>query len=250
MTNFKSRLQLDQTLYGLWSTLSSPNVAELIGGAGFDWLLFDSEHAPIELADLVSLLRAADRSPSALAVRISWNDEVLIKRVLDLGVQNLFIPFVENADEAQKAVQATRYPPNGKRGLAGATRASSYGRNRNYIEQASENICLIGQIETPEAVENIAEIAAVDGLDGVFIGPSDLSASMGYPGRADHPEVQGMIRNCAEQLNQLGKPAGILAPDELVARRYAKWGYRFIAAGVDASLLVRATDNLLKELLK
>lgn len=250
MSGFKSRLQLDQTLFGLWSTLSSPNVAELIAGAGFDWLLFDAEHAPIEIADLVSLLRAAQGSRSSLAVRIPWNDPVSIKRALDLGVQILFVPFVQNAAEARAAVQACRYPPNGRRGVAGATRASGYGRDQNYIEQANDGVCLIVQVETLDAIDRLEEISAVEGVSGVFIGPSDLSASMGYPGRADHPDVQAILQHSAEQLNRLGMPAGILAPDDATARRYAEWGYRFVAAGVDASLLVRATDDLLKGLRK
>lgn len=246
--SLKTRLEAGDTLFGLWSTLSSPNVAELLGGAGFDWILFDAEHAPIELSELVHLLRAARGSSAHLAVRVPWNDPVLIKRVLDLGVQTLFVHFVQNAEEAAAAVAACRYPPAGRRGVAGATRASDYGRDKSYLKQADMGLSIIVQIETLEALDNLERIAAVDGVDGVFVGPSDLSASMGHLGAPAHPEVQAKLKACAECLIALGKPAGILATDAKTARKYANWGYRFIAAGVDATLLVRATDQLFEEL--
>ena len=248
MRDFKSRLQEPRTLFGLWSTLSSPNVAELLGGADFDWILFDAEHSPIELSELVHLLRAAQGSSSSLAVRIPWNDPVLIKRVLDLGVETLLIPFVQNAAEAQAAVSACRYPPRGRRGVAGATRASGYGRNKSYLHEADAALTLIVQVETPEAVGNMEDIAAVDGVDAIFVGPSDLSASMGYLGQPEHQNVQDVLKSCADRLAAIGTPGGILATDVPSAKRYADWGYSFVAAGLDAVLLARAADSLLEDL--
>ena len=248
MNSVKSRLRAGERSFGLWSTLSSPNVAELIGGTNFDWLLFDAEHAPIELSDLVHLLRAAQSSPADVAVRIPWNDPVLIKRVLDLGAKNLLIPFVQYHVEAKAAVDASRYPPRGRRGVAGATRASGYGRDKSYLREADANLTLIVQVETPEAVSNLESIAACEGVDGVFIGPSDLSAAMGFLGQPTHPDVQNQIRDCVDRLRAVGTPAGILAADAATAKRYAEWGYTFVAAGVDAFLLMRAADQLLQEL--
>jgi 4-hydroxy-2-oxoheptanedioate aldolase len=248
MRGFKTRLEAGETLFGLWSTLSSPNVAELLGGAGFDWLLFDAEHSPVELSELVCLLRAAQASSANLAVRIPWNDAVMIKRALDLGVETLFVPFVQNAAEAQAVVSACRYPPAGRRGVAGATRASGYGRDKRYLKEADKSLCIIVQVETPEAVSNLEDISSVDGIDGVFVGPSDLSASMGYLGKPMHPDVQATLRACIERLAALEMPAGILATDAETAKHYANWGYRFIAAGVDAALLARATDQLLDDI--
>lgn len=248
MSNFKARLETGNTLFGLWSTLSSSNVAEILGGAGFDWLLFDAEHSPIELSELVHLLRAAQGSSASLAVRVPWNDPVLIKRALDLGVETLLIPFVQNAEEAKAAVTACRYPPAGRRGVAGATRASAYGRNKSYARNAEKNLSIVVQVETQEALENLEAIASVGGIDGVFLGPSDLSASMGFLGEPAHPDVQRKLHWCVDCLLELGKPAGILAADAEAAKRYATWGYRFIAAGVDAIMLVRAADQLLKDL--
>lgn len=248
MNKFVECLKSDQPQYGLWSALCSANAAELCAGAGFDWMLFDAEHSPVELAEIISLLRAANGSASALAVRVPWNDMVMIKRVLDLGAQTLFVPFVQNADEAQAAVSACRYPPNGVRGVAGSTRATRYGRDGGYHANANANTCLIVQVETVEAVGRLEEIASVDGVNGVFIGPGDLSASMGHLGKPDHPEVQKILRDCADRLNALGVPGGIMAGDVEKSRRYAEMGYRFIAAGVDTALLTTATDALIAEL--
>lgn len=241
---FKKRLLAGETLIGLWSSLCSPIAAEALADAGFDWLLFDSEHSPVEVAGLYPLLQAAASGSAEAIVRPAWNDKVLIKRVLDIGAQTILVPFVQNAAEARAAVAATRYPPEGIRGVAGSTRASRYGRAKDYFRIANREVCLLVQIETGEALEALAEIAGVDGVDGVFIGPSDLAASLGHLGNPGHEDVQRALHEAVDQLRLLGKPAGILATSPEDAGRYRDWGYQFVAAGVDLGLLVKAADRL------
>ena len=248
MTNtFKASLLSSKPLVGLWNSLCSPISAEALAQVGFDWLLFDSEHAPVEIAGLLPLLQAAAGGKSALVVRVAWNDKVLIKRALDLGAQNLLVPFVENPEEARQAVSATRYPPTGVRGVAGCTRASSYGLYPNYLNRANDNICLLVQIETKAALQNLASIATTTGVDGVFIGPSDLSASLGHLGNPGHDDVQKELRAALSQLQELKVPAGILAFNPEEARRYIDWGYSFIAVGADLGLLIGGAQRLLAE---
>ncbi|AML50452.1 HpcH/HpaI aldolase family protein [Falsihalocynthiibacter arcticus] len=246
---FKAALKSGTSQIGLWSSLCSPIGAELISGAGFDWLLFDSEHSPIEVSGLMPLLQAAAKSDSHSVVRVAWNDSVLIKRALDIGAQTILVPFVQNAQEATNAVAACKYPPLGIRGIAGATRASGFGRIPNYVTQANDEICVIVQVETKEALENIAEIAAVKGLDGIFIGPSDLSASLGHPGNPAHSDVQTAIQAAAKAINSYGLAAGILATSSADTAKYLKYGFTFVAAGVDTSLLTNAVDALRKNVL-
>ncbi|WP_367716601.1 HpcH/HpaI aldolase/citrate lyase family protein [Nitratireductor sp. GISD-1A_MAKvit] len=241
---FKKRLLAGDTLIGLWSSLCSPIAAEALADAGFDWLLFDSEHSPVEVAGLYPLLQAASRGSAEAIVRPAWNDKVLIKRVLDIGAQTVLVPFVQNADEARAAVAATRYPPEGIRGVAGSTRASRYGRAKDYFNIANREVCLLVQIETGEALEALGEIACVDGVDGVFIGPSDLAASLGHLGNPGQEDVQRALRGAVDQLREMGKPAGILATNPEDAKRYRDWGYQFVASGVDLGLLVKAADTL------
>ena len=243
--SFKARLLAGETQIGLWMSIPSPITAEALGYIGFDWLLFDTEHAPVEVAQLQPLLQAAQPGSSALAARPAWNDKVLIKKLLDIGAQTLLVPFVQNAEEARAAVQATRYPPDGIRGVAGLTRASRYGQAENYLNLANDQICVLVQIETQTAVDNLEEIAAVPGVDGVFVGPSDLSASLGYLGKPSAEPVQETLRSLAKRIDAMGKAPGILATNVEDAKRYRDWGYCFIAASVDLGLLVSSAKHVL-----
>ncbi len=240
---FKAAISAGKPQVGLWSTLSSSTTAELIAGAGFDWLLFDSEHSPVDIPRLADILRAASHGNHS-ALRVPWNDAVMIKRALDIGAQTIFVPFVQTPEEAATAVRACRYPPYGIRGVAGSTRASAYGRDSEYVHRANDEICVIVQVETKEALGKVGEIAAVEGVDGVFIGPSDLSASFGHLGNPTHPEMMTVLKDAAVAVQAAGKPAGILAGSADQANLYLSWGYTFVAAGVDTSLLTRAVDDL------
>ena len=241
---FKARLRAGETQWGLWSSLTSPVAAEALSLVGFDWMLFDTEHSPIEIASLQPILQAAATGTASAVARPAWNDKVLIKKLLDIGVQTLLVPFVETPEEAQAAVRATRYPPEGIRGVAGSTRASRYGTVPDYLKRANGEVCVLVQIETAQAMSGLEEIAAVEGVDGVFIGPSDLSASMGFLGNPAHPDVQEAIRTAAQRIVAAGKVPGILATNGDDAIRYRDWGYRFVAAAVDIGLLMGAARAL------
>jgi 4-hydroxy-2-oxoheptanedioate aldolase len=241
---FKAAIARGELQIGLWSSLCSNIVAEVIGDSGFDWILLDTEHSPNELPGLVSQMQALGGGTATPIVRPAWNDPVLIKRILDAGAQALLIPFVQNAEEAAAAVAATRYPPHGIRGITTSGRAARYGRVQGYLAGAAEELCLLVQVETGEALAAIESIAQVPGVDGVFIGPADLSASLGHLGNPAHPEVQDAIRGAAERLAKVGKPAGILTPNEAEARRYIEWGYTFVAVGSDLGVLTKNADAL------
>ena len=242
--SFKHAIAEGRLQIGLWSTLGSTVGAEILGDSGFDWLLLDTEHSPNELPDLLAQMQALGRSESSAIVRPAWNDTVLIKRILDIGAQSLLLPYVQNAEEATAAVAATRYPPAGVRGVTGSGRAARYGRVRDYAKRAHEELCVLVQVETRQALGELEAIAGVDGVDGVFIGPGDLAASMGFVGQPGHPEVQAAIRDAVSRLKAKGKPAGILTvnPDE--ARRYIDWGFTFVAVGIDLLLLAKGADSL------
>lgn len=244
---FKHALAKGQLQIGLWSSLCSNMAAEIIADSGFDWILFDTEHSPNEIPGLMHQLQAIERGTATPVVRAAWNDTVLLKRILDIGAQSVLIPFVQNADEARRAVAATRYPPQGIRGTAGSARGSRYGRVKDYLKKANSEICVLVQAETREALGQLEAIAKVDGIDGVFIGPSDLAASMGHIGELTHPEVQKAIEDAGRRLKALGKPAGILTLNEDEARRYISWGYTFVAVGADVGLLARSADALAKK---
>lgn len=244
---FKAALAERQRQIGMWSALASPVAAEILSSSGFDWVLIDMEHAPNDLAEVMAQAQALARDPVPVLVRPAWNDMVLIKRILDLGVQSLIVPFVQNAAEAAAAVAATRYPPEGVRGVAGGSRATQYGRVQGYHKNAADQIALVLQIETLEAVEQIDEIAALEGVDALFVGPADLAASMGHLGDINNAEVQAAIAGAAQRCHAAGKPIGTLAVDPPVAKRYFDMGYDFIAVGVDAVLFARAADALVKE---
>jgi 4-hydroxy-2-oxoheptanedioate aldolase len=241
---FKHDMAAGKLQIGLWCSLCSNIAAELVSYSGFDWLLLDTEHSPNEVPDILSQLQASARGTAQQIVRPAWNDPVLIKRYLDIGAQTLLLPYVQNAEEAKRAVEATRYPPHGIRGVTGSGRAAKFGRVTDYLKKANDEVCVIVQVETREALAKIDEIAKVPGVDGVFIGPSDLSASFGHIGNPAHPEVQAAIENAGKRIRAAGKGAGILTGNEDEARRYIGWGYNFVAVGTDLVLLAKATDTL------
>lgn len=247
VNKLKRALREGRPQIGLWSSLASHITVEIVAGAGFDWVLIDTEHAPNELTMVHRQLQAvgaAGEGAASAVVRPAWNDMVLFKRLLDIGVQSFLVPYVQNADEARLAVAATRYPPEGLRGVAVNTRASRYGRVKDYVHQARNEICLMLQIETRVALDNIEAIAAVDGVDGLFIGPSDLAASLGHIGDNAHPEARAATEDAVQRIQKTGKVAGILAPIEADARHWLERGCRFVAVGSDLGILARQSEAL------
>jgi 4-hydroxy-2-oxoheptanedioate aldolase len=241
---FKRALKANKPQIGLWSSLSSNYSVEVIAGAGFDWILLDCEHSPNDLENLLTQLQAAAPYPSHPVVRVPWNDMVTIKRVLDVGAQSLLIPYVSTAEEARAAVSYTRYPPAGARGVAGTTRATRFGRVKDYAKRAHEEICVLVQVETQGALDNIEAICAVDGVDGVFIGPADLHASLGYTGEIANPKVKPMIDEAIRRIRKAGKAPGILTPNEADAKHWLGCGGLFVAVGADVGILARGAEAL------
>lgn len=235
--HFKAALKSGLRQVGLWCTIPDPGVVELLAGAGYDWLLIDTEHSPMDAVSILPLLQAAAPYPVTPIVRPGWNNPVEIKKMLDCGAQTLLVPFVQNADEARAAVAATRYPPEGIRGVAGLTRATRYGAISDYAASAHEEICVLVQVETEEALRHIDAIAAVPGVDGIFIGPADLAASMGYAGQPTHPKVKTAILDATARIAAAGLPPGILSPNHDLLSAAAAHGAKFIAVGVDTGLL-------------
>lgn len=251
INTFKRAMKAGQPQIGLWSTLPSPYVSELIAGAGFDWLLLDTEHTPSDVPQMVQQLQAVAAArpreglgASHAVVRPAWNDKVMIKRYLDIGAQTLLLPFVQTPDEAQAAVDAVRYAPQGIRGMGGSMRGSNFGRDADYVAKAADEICVLVQVETGEALEQLEAIASVDGVDGVFIGPADLSASMGYPGNAAHPTMEATIDKALQRIRACGKAPGILATDPQRAQACLDKGALFVAVGMDMLLLRMGADAL------
>lgn len=249
LTNhFKRALQEKRPQIGLWLGLCSSYSAELLAGAGFDWLLIDGEHAPNNVQTVLGQLQAVAPYPSQPVVRPPWNDAVIIKQLLDVGAQTLLIPMIQNAEQARDAVRATRYPPHGVRGVGSAlARASRWNRVPDYLQQADEQMCVLVQIETREAVKNLEAILQVEGVDGVFIGPADLSADMGFAGNPQHLEVQRTIDDAIARIRAAGKAPGILMANKALAQRYLEAGALFVAVGVDTTLLARAAEALANE---
>ena len=241
---FKRALKAGKPQIGLWSTLSSSYTVEVVAGAGFDWLLLDTEHSPVDIENLLTQLQAAAPYASHPIVRIPWNDMVTVKRVLDVGAQSLLVPYVQNVEEARNAVAHTRYPPAGVRGVAGTTRATRFGRVKEYAKRAHEEICVLVQVETQSALQNIEAICAIDGVDGVFIGPADLHASLGHAGETANPKVKPMIDEAIRRIRKAGKAPGILTPNEADARHWLECGALFVAVGSDAGILARGADAL------
>jgi len=233
---------------GLWATIPSNSAMEIVAGAGYDWVVLDTEHTPSDLESvLVHLQVFAGYPASHPVVRVPWNDQVVLKRYLDIGAQTVLIPFICNAGEAREAVSYTRYPPKGVRGLGGTTRATRYGRIRDYPGQVERELCVLVQVETREALDEIEAICAVDGVDGVFIGPGDLHGSMGYAGRTDHPDVLVLIDDAIRRVRAAGKAPGVLTASVELARRWLDCGALFVAVGSDAGLLARGAEALVRQ---
>ncbi|OPY96646.1 hypothetical protein A5906_01865 [Bradyrhizobium sacchari] len=243
---FKAALAKGELQIGLWCCLADAVAAEICAGAGFDWMLLDSEHSPNDNRTILAQLQTVQAYPTTAMVRPPTGNAVTVKLLLDIGVQNLLIPMVDTAEQAKALVSATRFPPEGVRGVATQTRASRWGRVHHYLENARQEIGLFLQVETKAALSNIEEIARVDGVDGIFVGPSDLAATLGYLGEPTRLEVQREIEAAFRSVRAAGKPIGILAPDETLARRYIELGATFVAVGIDTMLLARATSALLK----
>jgi 4-hydroxy-2-oxoheptanedioate aldolase len=234
---FKAALADKEPQVGLWSSLCSNIVAEVLAGSGFDWILVDTEHAPNDIQDVLAQLQAMQGGTAEPVVRVAWNDTVLIKRVLDIGARSILVPFVQNAQEAAAAVAATRYPPLGVRGVSVAPRANRYGRVPNYHANAHKDMCVLVQVETRTAISQIEAIAAVEGVDGIFIGPADLAADMGYLGNTKHPEPQAMYAEGCKRIRAAGKAAGFLTADLEEAARCFEHGFTFVAVGSDLGVL-------------
>nr|WP_221189229.1 aldolase/citrate lyase family protein [Microbacterium proteolyticum] len=235
----------DRPLAGMWVCSGSAVVTEVAAGSGLDWLLLDMEHSATSLESVLTQLQVAAAYPVTPVVRVPWNDPVTIKRVLDLGAQNLIVPMISTADEARAAVAATRYPPAGIRGVGSAlARSARWNRVDGYLAEAVEHVSLTVQIETASGVANATEIAAVDGVDAVFVGPSDLSASMGLLGQQSHPEVVAAVHAVFAACRDSGTPVGVNAFDPAVAEAYLDAGADFVAVGADVALLARASEAL------
>jgi len=241
---FKRAIHAGTPQIGLWCSTCSPYVTEAVAGSGFDWLLLDTEHAPGDLREVMGQLQACLESTSHPIVRPAWNDMVLAKRYLDVGAQTLLVPYVQTEDEARQAVAHTRYPPRGVRGVGGTTRATRFGRVTDYFAKASEEICVLVQVESRLGLDNLDAIVAVDGVDGVFIGPSDLAAGLGHLGNPNHPEVRSAIDFAIRRVRELGKAPGFLTADEAHARHVLDQGALFVAVGIDLTLLARETEKL------
>jgi 4-hydroxy-2-oxoheptanedioate aldolase len=243
---FKRGLASGKTQIGLWCSLCSPMAAEILGDAGFDWIVIDTEHAPSDPYLVMQQLQATQAGTATAVARVAWNDAVLIKRLLDVGVSSLLVPYVQNEDEAARAVAAVRYPPRGVRGVATNNRATRYGRIADYAGKADGEICLLVQAETAQALARIEAMAKIDGLDGIFIGPADLAASMGHLGNPRHPDVRKAIDDAIRRIRKAGKAAGILTGHLDDAKEFIAGGANFVAVGSDAGILVNATSTLVK----
>lgn len=241
---FRADLINGKSLIGCWCSLANPITTEILGIAGFDWILLDGEHSPNDITTFVPQLMALKGSVSAPVVRPRWNDTVVIKQLLDAGFHNFLIPFVENALDAKRAVAATRYPPQGVRGVSVSQRNNNYGTVADYFKIVNDNIAVVAQIESRAGVVAIEEICATDGIDGIFIGPSDLAAGYGHLGNSAHPEVQDAMQKVIATAKKYKKATGILATVEADARRYMEMGVTMVAVGSDLGLFRSSTQGL------
>jgi len=227
---------------GTWIMSASPIVAEAVGHAGFDWGLIDMEHTTLDMMDVLHVLQALSATKMVPVVRVPWNDTVTVKRVLDAGATTVMFPFVQNAEEARRAVAATRYPPAGVRGMAAMSRASKFGTQSNYLKTANDGMGVIVQLETTAALGALESIAAVEGVDALFLGPADLSASMGYAGQQTHPDVMDLMSTAVQRCKAIGKPVGTIggAPEQVA--QYRATGFDYVALGSDLGLLMRGAQ--------
>lgn len=247
---FKAALAAQQPQVGLWLSMADPYMAEVSASTGFDWLLIDGEHAPNDFRSTLAALQSVAAHKTQPVVRLLHGDTALIKQLLDIGAKNLLVPMVDTPEQAQRLVSATRYPPLGIRGVGSAVgRASQWSARSDYLDIADEEVCLLVQVETVTALANLEAICAVDGVDGVFIGPADLAASMGYRGRPGHPEVQAAIEAAMRTIKASGKAAGTLTSDATLAKRYLELGCTFVAVGVDVLLYANAARRLAADFL-
>ncbi|CAD5372216.1 2-dehydro-3,6-dideoxy-6-sulfogluconate aldolase [Rubrivivax sp. A210] len=233
---------------GTWVLSASPMVAEAVGLAGFDWGVLDMEHTPVDLMDLVHLLQAVGNTKMVPLVRVPWNDTVTVKRVLDAGAQTLMFPFIQNASEAQQAVAATRYPPEGVRGMVDMSRASRFGTVVDHLRTANKSIGVVVQLETPQAIARLEEIASVPGVDALFVGPADLSGAMGHVGNLTHPAVMTLMTDAARRARALGKPIGTVGGTPEAVTRYRAAGYDYVAIASDLGLLMRGAQAAVQAL--
>jgi 2-dehydro-3-deoxyglucarate aldolase/4-hydroxy-2-oxoheptanedioate aldolase len=231
---------------GTWLMSGSPAIAEAMGRAAFDWLLIDLEHVPLDDRDALSMLQAIAGTDACPVARLAANEPVLFKRALDMGAQTVMVPFVDGAQAARRAVSYAKYPPEGIRGFAAMHRASGYGSARDYAGRANGSTCVIIQLETPQAVDALEEIAAVPGVDALFLGPGDLSAHMGHIGNIAHPEVQAVIKNVAERCRTIGIPCGIVGPTAEMVAQFMAQGYSFVAIASDLAMMMRQADTLIR----
>lgn len=243
---FKKRLLAGEPQIGLWLSIANAFTTEICATAGFDWLLLDGEHTPNDLQITLSQLQAIGAYPASQAVaRPPIGDPVIIKQLLDIGVQSLLVPMVDTAEQATELVKATRYPPQGFRGVGyGTARVSRWDLRTDYPRLANDEVCLLVQAETRTAMENLDSICAVEGVDGVFLGPSDLAAAYGHLGQPGHPDVQEVIEKGIQTILKHGKAPGILTPDETLAKRYLSLGAKFVAVGLEARVLARGVREL------
>lgn len=242
---FKAALREKRVQIGLWQALASPYTAEICAGAGFDWLLFDGEHGPSDVPMMLAQLQAVAAYPTHAVARLPVGETWLVKQYLDIGFQTLLIPFVESAEQAEGLVRAVRYGPAGLRGMgSGLSRAARWGRIPGYIDGADAEICLIVQVESVPGYERLDAIAAVDGVDAVFVGPADLSAAFGHRGDPGHPDMVARIEDALARIVAAGKAAGTLATDPSVAARARALGCTFVAVGTDIGLLAGGSADL------
>lgn len=243
---FQQALASRAPQYGIWAGFATGYAAEIVAQADYDWMLIDGEHAPNTVPTILAQLQAVSSYRTHPVVRTVNHDPALIKQLLDIGAQTLMVPMVESASQAQALVRAMRYPPQGIRGIGGGlTRATRWDGIPDYLSRANDGVCLVVQVESAAGLANVAEIAAVEGVHGVFVGPADLSSGLGHPGDPSHPQVQQAIHRAIDATLAAGKASGILAPAEEDARRYTEWGASFVAVAIDISLLRRAMRDTL-----
>ncbi len=245
---FRAALRAGKPQIGFWVSLADNLAAEVVATTGFDWLLVDMEHAPGDVATVIGQLQAIGPHGSSALVRPPWNDTVMVKRLLDGGAPGILFPMVQSVEEAKTAVAATRYPPQGVRGVAGSVRASQFGRIKDYHAQANDQIAVIVQVETRAAVGQALEIGSVEGVDGVFFGPADIAADMGLLGQHMSAPVWDLIRSTARKLMDAGIPVGTLSTDVAFAAELMNEGFNFVACGLDSDVLAKGSDAVLAQM--